>query len=75
MNNKKQPPDFFYKKAVLKNVSIFAGKYLCLNLFLIKLQAFRSATLLKRDSNTGAFLWILWNYAYFEESLRTVTSE
>ena len=23
---------------------------------------FRSATLLKRDSNTGVFLWILWNF-------------
>ena len=27
---------------------------------LIKLQALRTATLLKRDSNTGILLWILW---------------
>ena len=52
----KQLPEVFYKKAVLKNFSIFTGKYLYLSLFLIKLGAFRSATLLKRDCNVGAFL-------------------
>ena len=36
------------KKAVLKNFVIFAGKL-------------QSLTLLKRDFNTGAFLWILQN--------------
>ena len=36
------------------------GKHLCWSYFLIKLQACRFATLLKRDSNTGVFLWILW---------------
>ena len=41
------------KKAVLKNVAIFTGKHLCWSLFLIKLRAFRPATILKRDSNTG----------------------
>ena len=56
MNNKKQPPEVFYKKSVLKNVLIFTGKHLCWSLFLIKLQALRSATLLKRDSNTGVYL-------------------
>ena len=33
-----------------KNFTIFSGKYLCWGLFLIKLQAFRPATILKRDS-------------------------
>ena len=47
------------KRAVLKNFAIFRGKHLCTSLFLKKLQAWRPATLLKRDSNTGAFLWIL----------------
>ena len=28
MNNKKQPPEMFHEKAVLKNFSIFTGKYL-----------------------------------------------
>ena len=31
----------FYKKTVLKNFAIFAGKYLCWSLFLITVQAFR----------------------------------
>ena len=39
MNNKKQPREVLYKKAVLKSFSIFSGKYLCSSLFLIKLQA------------------------------------
>ena len=43
------------KRAVLKNFAIFRGKHLCMSLFLKKLQAWRPATLLKRDSNTGAF--------------------
>ena len=55
-NNKKQPPDVFYKKAVLKYFSVFQGKHLCWSLFLIKLSACRSATLLKRNSNTSGFL-------------------
>ena len=54
--NKKQPPEVFYKKAALKNLSIFAEKRLCWSLFLIKLWVFRPATLLKRDSNTGVSL-------------------
>ena len=41
------------KKGVLKNFAIFTGKHLCCGLFLIKLQAFRPATFLNRDSNTG----------------------
>ena len=35
----KQPPEMFYKKAVLKNLAIFArrkGKHLCWSPFLIK---------------------------------------
>ena len=38
---------------VLKYFAIFPRKHLCCSIFLIKLQAFRPATLLKRDSNTG----------------------
>ena len=44
-----------YKKYV-QNLVIFIVKYLCWSLFLIKLQNFRPATLLKSDSNTGVFL-------------------
>ena len=50
----KQPPEVFYKKAVLKNFAIFTGKELCWSLSLIKFQAFVPA--LKRDYNTGVFL-------------------
>ena len=46
----------FVKIGVLKNLANFTGKHLCWSLFLIKLQLFKSATLLKRDSNTGDFL-------------------
>ena len=35
----------------------FPGKHMCWSFFLIKLQAFRPATLLQRDSNLGVFLW------------------
>ena len=52
----------FYKKAVLKNFALFKGKHLCWSLFWIKLQAFRTATLFKRDFNTGVFLRILRNF-------------
>ena len=42
---KKQPPEVFHVKAVLKNFAMFTEKQLCRSLFL-----------LKRDSNTGASL-------------------
>ena len=51
-NIKSSRSRMFFKKVVLKNFAIFTGKYLCWSLFLIQLQAFRPATLLKRDSNT-----------------------
>ena len=35
----KQPLEMVYKKAVLKNFTIFNGKQLCRSFFLIKLQA------------------------------------
>ena len=50
------------KKDVLKYFAQFAEKHLYWSLFIIKLQGSRSAALLKRDSNTGAFLWILRNF-------------
>ena len=52
-----------FKIGVLKNFINFIGKYIYWNLFLIKLQAWRPATLLKRDSNTGVFLWNLQNFS------------
>ena len=52
----KQPSELFFKK-----IANFTGKHLCWSLFFTKLQAFRPATLLKRDSYTGVFLWNLRN--------------
>ena len=49
------------EKAVLKNFAISTGKHLPWSLLLIDLWASRPATFLKRDSNTGVFLWILQN--------------
>ena len=51
----------FFKIGVLKSF-VITGKHLCESLFLIKLQASRPATLLKRDPDTGVFLWILRNF-------------
>ena len=52
----------FFKIRVLKSFAISTGKHLYWSHFLIKLQAFRPATLLQRDSNIGVFLWILRNF-------------
>ena len=43
------------KKAALKNFAIFIGKHLRWNLFLIKVQTFRSATLLKKRLQRRCF--------------------
>ena len=62
-NFKKQLPKVFYKKkAFLKNFAIFIKKHFCWTLFLTNLQAYKPATLLQRDSNTGVFLLILRNF-------------
>ena len=50
------------EKGVLKNLRNFTGKHLCWSLFLIKLQTFRPATLLRRETKTGFFLWNLRNF-------------
>ena len=57
------------KEGVLKSFANFPVKYRCWILFLIKLQAFRLLTLLKRDSNTGVLLWIckIFKNTYFDE--------
>ena len=44
----------FFKIGVLKKFANFTGKQLCWRLFLVKLQGWRPATLLRRDSNKGA---------------------
>ena len=56
----------FFKMSVLKNIAIFTGKHLYWSLFLIKLQVPGFATLLKRDFDTGAFLWNFRNFEIFQ---------
>ena len=52
----------FFKIGVFKALANFIGKHQCWSIFLIKLQAWRPATLLKRDSNTGVLLWNFRNF-------------
>ena len=52
----------FFKIGVLRTFPNFTKKDQCWNLFYIKLQAWKPATLLKRDSNTSVFLWNLSNF-------------
>ena len=53
LNKQKQRFADVLQNRFLKNFSIITGKHLCWSLFLIKLQIWRSAALLKRDSNIG----------------------
>ena len=69
----KQPLELFCKKGVLRNFANFTGKHLCWSLFLIELQTFKPAALLKIDSNTDVFLWNLQDHLIW--SLRTPASE
>ena len=48
----------FFKIGVLTNFAIFTERHLFLSLYLLK----GLSTLLKVDSNTGVFLWILLNF-------------
>ena len=57
----------FFEIGVLENLAISTGKHLCWSLFLIKLQVFRTITLLKRDSNTGIAKFL--RTAFFVEHL------
>ena len=50
------------QNSALKIFANFTGKDLCWSLFLINLKTFRFANLFKRGSNTGIFLWNLWNF-------------
>ena len=66
----------FLKIGVLKNFVIFTGKHLCWILFLIKLQAFRLVTLLKRDpTQVLSYEYCeIFKSTYFQEHLRATAS-
>ena len=62
VKRQKQPLKLLCKKGVFRNFASFTVKQLCWSLFLIELQTFRPAALLKRDYNTNVFLWNLQNF-------------
>ena len=69
----KKPADVISKKYVLKIFVNFTGRHLFWSLFLVKLQVWRPATLLKSGSNTGVFLWNLrnfWEHLFWRTSAR-----
>ena len=60
----------------ITNFAIFTRKHLCWGLFLIKLQAFRPATFLKRDSNTGVscgYCELFKNTFFYRKSLEAAS--
>ena len=58
--------DVFSKKGVPRNFTKFTGKHLSQGPFFNKAADLRFATLLKKDSGAGVFLWILQNlYKHF----------
>ena len=61
-----------FKIDVIRSFGTFTVKHLCRSLFLIKLHVWRPATLLKRNSSTGAFLWNceIFKNNFFIEHLR-----
>ena len=58
----KKPLEVFCKKRCSKKSHQFQKKTPVWSLFLKELRAFRSAILLKRDSNTVVFLWNFQNF-------------
>ena len=62
----------FFELSGIKNFAIFTGKHLYSGPFLIKLQVFRPATFLKRDSNTGVSCGYceIFKNSFFRENLR-----
>ena len=71
----KQPPDVFYKKAVLKNFAMFigrTGKHLCSSLFLIyAIAKFLSAPILKNICQRLLLKMCSWNW----EKLKIILKE
>ena len=68
----------FFKMIIFKKFCKFHRKATVLESSLIKLQVLRTAALLKRDSNTGFLLWILWiiqKHLFCVEDLWTAGSE
>ena len=76
-SKKKQPPEVFCEKSVLRNFTKFTGKHLCKGLFFNQVACLRPATLLKKrlwhrcfPVNFAAFL----RTPFFTEHLRMTAS-
>ena len=59
---RKSRPEVFFQKGVLRNFAKFIRKHLCQCLFFNKVVDLRPAILLKKDSDTVDFLWILQKF-------------
>ena len=70
--SKSSRSQMFFEKSSIKNFAIFTRKHLRWSLFLIKLQAFRPATFLKRSSNTciSCGYCELFKNSFFKQNLR-----
>ena len=70
--SKSSRSQIIFEISSIKNFAIFTGKHLFWGPFLIKLQAFRAATFLKRDHNTGVSCEYckLFKNSFFIENLR-----
>ena len=60
--SQKQPPEVFFKRAVLKIFALFTGKHLCWCLFFDKIPRLKACSFIKKDTNTGVFLLILQSF-------------
>ena len=67
---KKQPPEVFYKKGVLKNFAEFTGNHLCQSFLLLQLY-------LKKYSCTGVSceFYKIFNKTFFTEHLQPSASK
>ena len=57
LSQRRQPPEEFIKKLLLKFFAKFTGKHLCRSFHFNKSPGIQPKTLLKRESVTGIFLW------------------
>ena len=71
--SKSSRSQIIFEISSIKNFAIFTGKHLFWGLFLIKLQVFRPATFLKRDSNKGVSCGYceIFQNSFFRENLRS----
>ena len=73
---KKQPPEGFCKKGILKNSTKFTRKHLCWSLFFNKVSDLRPTTLLKKRLRHRCFqeFYESFDNTFFIEYLSAITS-